>query len=160
MISNRCIAPIPNPTVFVFFSNSSNSKYATFKLRYRTRVNSTTTTIVFGFRTNGLDWLLDNIIIRDTITRLIVNRDGSFESNNLTAYYSLCNINTDPIYNGGEIESLWPSSAKYHYQTNAYQDTSFLLQSFTTVGERWYNVSFQVADYALPEKHFIFLMGS
>jgi len=135
-------------------------KYEELDYTYRTSKHSIMTTIVFGFMQQMNYWYLDDIKVIDTVTGLIVNKDGGFESNNLRAHYSYCSLSQSNIQNGGTITNDNPLTGSYSYQDAAKYAPDYLIQSFETVGGRWYNVSFAVGNGGKPPNLAFALIGS
>jgi hypothetical protein len=79
----------------------------------------------------------------------------------MTAFYTQCAQGLNYGYVNGRISRIRPVTSLHSYETDGFiAYNCYLLQSFPTIDERWFNVSFWLASLANTPNHFIFLMDS
>ena len=115
-------------------------------------------TIVLAFRHDVDWWNVDDIDVVDSITGLSVNRDGGFESNNLTAWYEQCN--PENTCWPGEVLPNYPRTGSYSYYDGAILIQDYLLQSFSVVAGRWYSISLWLRNGGDPPNRATLMVGS
>jgi len=117
--------------------------YRQYNFLYQASVISTKISLLFGFQHQSDFWGLDDILVTDTYTNTgtPVNSDGTFESNNLTMSYTQCSLTNERI-TLAQILGDFPHLGDCYYSDGTQSGMTYLIQSFSIVGGRNYNVSF------------------
>lgn len=113
---------------------------------------------MFGFRHDNQSWSLDKISFNDTTTEQDLIQDGDFESNYLTKYYSQCILSntrssvTDILFDN-------PYSGDFYYNDQTNVGMTYLSQTISVIGGRYYNISFYLENRGYANNTFILLVG-
>ena len=125
--------------------NISSINYAFYSYSYKTCASSATLT--FGFRHDVDSWFLDDVSVSDGSSNLVIN--GGFELS-IVGWSSYTQGGTS---SGGGPNIGWlgnpPHSGVLCYQNGIYNDVEYLSQTFPTVPNFQYNISFWLRSNAL-----------
>lgn len=158
-VFNQCTASLSGINVLLYLTNVRSTAYQQYSYIFTTMPSSTRTTFAIGLTHRPAFWFLDDIRVYDYTTFQMVNIDGSFESNNLLRYYTLCALPDSDTSAGGRITMVNPQVGSYAYVDGTMYDPEYLMQTIDTVGGRQYFISFWLKNYSGTPNAAILLIG-
>ena len=116
--------------------------------------NSSSAKLTFGFVNNQDSWLLDDITVYNGSQNIIIN--GDFESGTLN-YWNYSYAGTYNTTDFGEVTNATPSwdpykrphTGNYYYRDGVWDTGSYISQTFATVPEHFYKISFWLFTYPM-----------
>ena len=133
--------------------------YRYYSFNYRPSVITAQAYLLFGFRHDNHSWSIDEISFVDKTDNREKFMDGGFESNYLRKNYSQCILSNTQKSNGDILFDL-PYMGDFYYNDQTTIGMTYLTQTVSVTGGRYYNVSFYIENRGYAKNNFILLIGS
>ncbi|CAF1102266.1 unnamed protein product [Adineta steineri] len=156
---NECTQSFSKTQVLNYIVDAEPFPYRLYNLIFRPSVIAKSMSLVFGFRHDTASWSLDKISVIDTtmLTETII--DGSFESNYLTKNYYQC-ILSNTRNSVSDILFDIPYDQDFYYNDQTNVGMTYLIQTLSITGGRYYNITFYLENRGYKENAFVILVGS